>query len=288
MTVLRRIIRLLDRPGGRAVLALLATLHAKHNTGINFKVFYDRVWLHQLGDEYWSDSVEFEYYGDSAEKWVLEAERLRKATVDYWFHLYDPSQGDVIVDVGAGVGTNIPTFAGAVGLQGRVYAIEAHPGTHTLLERMVHWNRFSNVTCVHKAILGERGERFITSRADYAGNRIIFDSDNPKEPLLSVDGCALDDICDHYHIDRIALLKMNIEGSEREALKGMSKCLEKTRHVCVACHDFVADRGHSEIFRTKAFVSEYLRDKGFDLFMRNEDDRDFVRDHVYGQNRRLR
>ena len=286
MTVLRRIIRLLDRLGGRTVLALLATWHAKHKTGKNFKVFYDRVWLHQLGDEYWSDSIEFEYYGDSAEKWVLEAEKLKKNAVDYWFQLYDPNQGDVIVDVGAGVGTDIPTFAKAVGLQGRVYAIEAHPGTYTLLERMVHWNRFNNVICVHKAILGERGERFITSRVTHIRNTIYYNDEDLRQ-LLSVDGCSLDDICDHYHIDRIDFLKMNIEGAEREALKGMSKCLEKTRYFCVACHDFLADRGQGDVYRTKAFVSEYLRDKGFDLVTRDYDSRNFVRDHVYGQNRRF-
>lgn len=36
-------------------------------------------------------------------------------------------------------------------------------------------------------------------------------------------------------------LKMNIEGAEQLAIKGMLWLIERTQHVAIACHDFIAD-----------------------------------------------
>ena len=286
MTIVRHLTRFLDRPGGRRILGLLATWHAKLLSGFDMEVFFDEVWLHHVENQYWATSVDFNYYSDSARKWSNRTKLRHESAKDWWFHHYQPQPGDVIVDIGAGLGEHIPTFSKSVGPKGSVLAVEAHPDTYTMLERTVSWNRFSNVSCIHKAIMGETGQVFITTSDRYISNVVQMRAeDNPN--VLPVDGVPLDEICQERNIDRIDLIKMNIEGAECDAMRGMQKALRNTRFVCIACHDFRADRGDGEEFRTKAIVADFLRDHGFHVSARDDDSRQFVRDHLYGWNRML-
>jgi len=85
----------------------------------------------------------------------------------------------------------------------------------------------------------------------------------------------------------VDLLKMNIEGAERLAIEGLAGVIEKTRYVCICCHDFLAAQGASEEMRTKSTIVEFLRSKGFETFARELDSRPDVRDCVYGSNTAL-
>ena len=97
-----------------------------------------------------------------------------------------------------------------------------------------------------------------------------------------VQGETLYQICDREAVEEISLIKMNIEGAERYALLGMQSVIRRTGTICVACHDFLADLGHGEEFRTRAFVEGFLIDQGFKLASRRDDPRDWVRDHIFG------
>jgi hypothetical protein len=65
-------------------------------------------------------------------------------------------------------------------------------------------------------------------------------------------------------LGRIDLLKINIEGAERPLLEHIEDFSE-IRRLVVSCHDFRADHGHGEYFRTKAYVTERLSALGYTL-----------------------
>ena len=44
---------------------------------------------------------------------------------DFWFHAYRPVPGDIVLDIGAGIGTATRVFSEAVGEHGRVLAIDS-------------------------------------------------------------------------------------------------------------------------------------------------------------------
>ena len=98
---------------------------------------------------------------------------------------------------------------------------------------------------------------------------------------------TLDYICRSKAPGPVGLLKLNIEGSETAALRGASELLSRTRLVAVACHDFRADRGDGERFRTRAEVRRLLESAGFEVVTRTKDPRLGVSHHVYGINRQL-
>ena len=285
-TLLRRIVCSLDRPLGRTILQAYATRHARRASGRDIRVVYDQCWLHQIDGVYWADSTQFTYNRLITPKWLRYADNREKWGRDFWFHLYEPQPGDVIVDIGAGVGTDLPLFSEQVGRSGKVIAIEAHPTTFALMQQAVRRNQLKNVVCIQKAILDKPGTVEITDDEQHVSNAISIDNQSTS-PTITVEGATLEEICDSVGVTQIDLLKMNIEGAERFAINGMNDISDRTRAVCIACHDFRADRGDGEEFRTRNVVSQFLQDRGFELTTRDRDERPYVRDHIHGLNGKL-
>ena len=212
--------------------------------------------------------------------WAERRAEYRREAADYWFHVYRPQPGDVIVDIGAGCGEDVYAFSEGVGAEGVVWALEAHPETFKRLERFCRKRRLSNVRCIRRAVMDRRAMLHIETQANWQANSI---SDRPRTPASEdVESLPFDDICLEHGIARIDFLKMNIEGAERFALAGMSAALARTRHICVAAHDFRADRGEGEQFRTRDFVVKALEAAGFTLALRTSDPRSWVRDQIHG------
>ncbi len=197
--------------------------------------------------------------------------------------VYTPGQGDVVFDVGAGVGSETLLFSRLVGASGRVVSIEAHPRTYRRVVELCDANRLANVTPLQVAAAERDGTVTISDLANHVRNTTLAAADEGIE----VPARRLETVASSLGITHIDLLKMNIEGAEVSALRGLGPLLAKTRYVCIACHDFLADEGGAETLRTKAEVHELLLEHGFELTSRNEAAAPWTRDYIYGENTRL-
>ena len=278
MSYRRSLIRLLDRPGGRLLLGKMATRIARKAIGDEAKIEYvDGFWAHRIGPHLFPDSLGFDYTPRHFEAWKGD---LGQYTRDFWFQHYQPREGDVIVDVGAGRGEDTLTFSRAVGETGRVIAIEAHPLSFKILERFCRANHLSNVTLLEVALMDKPGTvRIVGSESMWMESSIARDDGSRGIPVRAT---TLNEVSQQQDLNNVALLKMNIEGAERHALLGMEQVVRSICQICVACHDFRFDRGEGEQFRTRSFVEQFLIGHGFTLASRPSDPRDAVRDHVYG------
>ena len=63
-------------------------------------------------------------------------------------------------------------------------------------------------------------------------------------------------------MDGIDLLKMNIEGAEKGLIASIGD-FSRIKRLIVSCHDFRADEGHGEFFRTKESVTATLAGAGY-------------------------
>lgn len=143
-------------------------------------------------------------------------ERYLRQAQDYWFHVYRPRPGHVVVDVGAGRGEDTYAFARAVGPGGRVWAIEAHPKTYELLVELRDAHGLGNVTPLQLACMEREGVMQIETLADWRAN--FVSSGAASAMSHTVQALPLDEICERHGIEHIDFLKMNIEGAERLAL----------------------------------------------------------------------
>lgn len=275
-----KLVRLLDRPGGRFVLGKLATIVGTHNarTDVTIAYVHDK-WTARIGANLITIGPRFNYIPEAFEKWEERAQQYASDTRDYWLRFYEPKEGDTIIDVGAGQGEDTLTFSRAVGKSGRVIAIEAHPLSFRALKSFCRLNRLSNVTPVHLALMDKPGEVHIVESESWMENRVEA-ANGSSDP--AVQAGTLDALCAKEGITNVAFLKMNIEGAERYALLGAELTMPRVRHVCVACHDFRANQGHGEQFRTRAFVEQFLAAQGFRTERRMDDPRASVPDHVFG------
>lgn len=184
--------------------------------------------------------------------------QVEQAISSYWFQGYTPAEGDVVIDVGAGIGEDAVVLSHLVGPRGHVDAIEAHPATFECLRSTVQRSRLANVAVHQKAIMRENGTVSISNDSNHLANSIVNQGTG-----LKVEGLSLDIFIDQSGHSRIDLLKMNIEGAERDALLGLEKYAPIVHHLAVSCHDFVADAGGGDNLRTKDAVRRRLVELGY-------------------------
>lgn len=136
--------------------------------------------------------------------------------------------GDVVLDVGANIGYYTLIFARCVGTKGRVFAFEPEPGNFALLQENVAANGYRNVTLARLAVSDRAGRAQLYVDRDNAGDCRMYDS-HDRRPSVDIETIRLDD---HLaSLDRLDLIKMDIQGAEPAALRGMQRLLERHRQV---------------------------------------------------------
>jgi FkbM family methyltransferase len=262
------IYRVLNRPGLRFILKALAATMATVRVGKICKVSYDGDWVQRF-----PSCILVE-----PRLTLYTPKQIEGMTSYYFLYQYLPKEGDTIVDVGAGTGWETLLFSRRVGTSGRIISIEAHPTVFRCLSRMCKENGLQNVTLIHMAVAEKEGEIQLSDSAEHEGNSIIG-----MVSGIRVSCTTLDDIFQSQKLSHVDFLKMNIEGAEKLALSGDGGMLRRTKNVCIACHDFLADEGGSEELRTKAHVIAFLKQNGFSVSLR-ESEGEFMRNYVYGLN----
>ncbi len=266
---------LLDRRTLRVVLApVVSRLARRMGRGVRNIFYEDGVWIHETCDGC------FAYHQPFIR---LDLSNFERATKTNFFWGYTPSPGDVIVDVGAGVGEEALTFSRAVGESGRVICIEANPRTWRCLQKLVQYNHLKNVTTIHQAVSEFSGELVkIEDSRDYLRNRMTGRG-GAEVPASTVDG-----VYNRLGLRRVNFLKMNIEGAERLAIRGMREALEHTEVLCICCHDFLATSTGDDSFRTKSVVGQFLHQRGFHVVERPAASlATYIADQVWGFNQKL-
>jgi FkbM family methyltransferase len=190
---------------------------------------------------------------------------------------YMPQLGDLIINIGSGIGEETVVFSKLVGQTGKVIAIEAHPETFACLEKTVQMSRLANVTAVFCAIADKDGESSISTDSKHESNSILTGGS------VKVPSRSLDSIAEEFGVGDVDLIKMNIEGAEKLAVRGMIAISKRTKNLCISCHDFVADSGHGEQFRTKQEVRKALEGLGFNVWTRLDATTPWARDYLYAK-----
>ena len=266
-----QITRLLDRPGGRTLLGLAASAYL---TGKERRLCVVHrsggAWVHRHGKR---SVVESKIA-------LAPPEELDRRVAEAFLHTYDVKAGDVVVDIGSGVGRETVMLARRVGPSGRVISVEAFPSTFAMLEAAVARNRLTNVTAVQAAIGAEDGHVQLVQLDEHTHNRI--DADGAGGGAISVPALKMVSLLETCGVDRVDFLKMNIEGAEGPSLVAMGPDLTRIAHAAISCHDFVVELfDGDESYRTVDTVTECMEGQGFTIERRLDDPRPYIRDTIY-------
>lgn len=274
MNCIRRVRRMcidrLDGPGRRRLLGLVATCYATSWNKRPVVVRWDENWTHRHG----SGTVV------SPDVNVRAPEYYDAYTEEVFLWKYKPCSGDTIIDVGAGIGTEALSLA-RMQPDVQVIAIEAHPAVFKCLDKCCRVNGLSYVIPMNCAVSAEPGTLVISDSEKHLGNTIL---DSGKVGI-EIASRTLDDIVAEHNISRIDFLKMNIEGSESQAVDGMTESIQITGECCIACHDFKAESTGNEFFRSRDKVERFLQENAFQVWTRPDDHRPYVRDMLYARRR---
>ncbi len=175
---------------------------------------------------------------------------LRAAAPRLWF-LEDElvglgalvAPGATCVDVGAAHGLYTWSFAALAGPSGSVHAVEALPGRGRVLDAGARLLGAASVT-VHHAALGERagaavmsvpvrsavtvpGRAFLTDGARGLGANEEFG----RHRELPVQVTTIDDLVAGWGLERVDVIKADVEGAELAVLRGAREVLRRDRPV---------------------------------------------------------
>jgi len=143
----------------------------------------------------------------------------------------------IAIDVGAHDGYYTLLMASIVQHSGRVTAFEPSPREFRRLRRHVHLNRCVNVVTEPLAIAKQGGTRdFFVVDGRWTVRNSFMCPETLKPSSVRIAATTLDDyLSSHSEIQRVDLVKLDIEGAELEALHGAEELLTCRRRPLILC-----------------------------------------------------
>lgn len=190
-------------------------------------------------------------------------------------HSYEPhvsrvvsellSEGDTFVDVGANIGYFAMLAASIVGPTGRVIAFEPNPANCDLVRRSAEANAFAGRIELHPAAVAERRMQLhlVTPGIDSNGRlatsaeEAVVETDLPSIEAVTLDETLAD-------LERIDVIKLDVEGAEARAWQGMQAIIARYRPVLVFEFSPILLRQTSDVAADE-FLAEIQ--KGYNLFI---------------------
>lgn len=228
-------------------LSLISSLVVKNNNKVEYDPKYDMFWLKSEGSHLFMVKKPYFYFSK---------DKLYKGIKRVACKHYIPKNGDIIVDLGAGIGTETLFFNEHIQDNGKIYSIEASKSSHQKLEEMCIKNNIKNSDNLHLAITDSNQEVWIEESDSYQ-----VDSLNMQAKGTKVNGVTLDHLVALKNIEQIDFLKANIEGSELPMIDGMRQAIKITKNIAISCHDFLFDDNR----QIKETMTKFLEANDFEV-----------------------
>jgi FkbM family methyltransferase len=167
--------------------------------------------------------------------------------------------GMQVLDMGAHVGYFSLLFSVLAGPAGQVHTIEPNPENLKKIRSMIEINKLQNIRVFPFAASDQAGEvQFVTERTGQMGHMATLSSEN-RASAVTVRAVRMDDLAGDGGIDRIDLIKMDVEGAELKALTGMTGLIGRC-HPTIICewHPAVAGPDYQAIFDRLGYHCEAL------------------------------
>jgi len=135
--------------------------------------------------------------------------------------------GSVVLDIGANIGYYTLLFSKLVGVRGKVIAFEPDQQNADILRKNLLLNNLS-AQVMQKAVTDHSGSLKLYLSADNKGDHRICPAEDRQ--ARTVPCVAIDDVIKG---DRVDFVKMDIQGAEVLALRGMKKLIKRSKNIVI-------------------------------------------------------
>lgn len=189
--------------------------------------------------------------GDWIQYWMFMEGAYEKQLVDF---LHPYVKDKIFFDVGANVGSYTMTLSKSAK---RIYSFEASSFNAEILRNFVAISKLDNIEIINKAVSDTSGDQVtIYSSPDTGGNNTRFhDFGGGGESIKTI---TLDKFVQDRGIEKVDVIKMDIEGSELAAFTGAQEILNKHRPVLlIEFHALVAKQAGWDLMDLYRLLSKY-------------------------------
>ncbi|OJJ23548.1 hypothetical protein BKI52_04065 [marine bacterium AO1-C] len=138
------------------------------------------------------------------------------------------NEGDSVIDVGANIGYVSLNIAQKVGANGKIISFEPDPLNFQRLSKNLSLNNFQNIVLENKGLAQKSGELnlMVFEESNRGMNRIVPQgSTNAKSVKVNV--VRLDDYLNENPLEKLNLIKIDVEGYEMNVLQGAQQTIQK-------------------------------------------------------------
>lgn len=171
------------------------------------------------------------FNNDHIGKKISKTGLYEKENIEFCLGLLRQLGNPVVMDVGANIGNHALAFSTVAAC---VHAFEPLPQVFDILEQNIRQNDLANILAHPFALSDENGEGIIHMVSD----RNIGASSFAKPPHLSSQALNVtkrrgDDIVNELGLERIDLLKIDVESHEAFVLKGLEQSIRRFRPLII-------------------------------------------------------
>lgn len=216
---------------------------------------------------------------------AIGLDSLRQSVLPYWIGKYEPDvvrafhqqlsqlqPNQAVFDIGANIGFYTVLAAGAFRQRGfgSIHSFEPNPLIFAELERNIALNHFTNVRarCEGMGDVASEMPLYVNKAAiTYSSLRRTQDFFDEE---IRVAVTTLDEYVKQSGVERVGLVKLDVEGAELLVLRGGHQVLERD-HPALLYEEF--ERGYRQFGYSAAEIRTLLTDLDYTLFAIREDGR---------------
>src|SRR4051794_36567298 len=203
----------------------------------------------------------FEFYCRNLEDFKIMTSH-EKDVLEY----FNPKVNDVVIDIGAYIGSYTIMASKSIGEKGKVVAIEADPNNYDMLVRNINLNTLTNVMTLNYAVYSK--ETMIKlylptvngSYSEFAKyNTVISQRAHGEQKFVEVNADTLDNLLlqNKINYEDVNWIKIDVEGAEFEVLKGATNVLSKSKDISILIEIHNIEEGKNFYKEIVDFLGNY-------------------------------
>lgn len=164
---------------------------------------------------------------------------------------YKIKEGDIIIDIGAMVGTFSLKHARTAS---KIYAFEPFPASFELLRNNIARNKFGNIIAYNLALSHKKGVLKLWLHDNPGSQSVVMQGDADR--FIPIKSVRLDEVDEVTKEENIDFIKIDAEGAELYILKGATGLFKPPLHLGVAAYHFEEEMEQ---------IKKFLEEKNFEI-----------------------